>query len=376
MYIVAKILLVVGITSFIRRVLGWVISRKIMPSQYLTKPDSPEVLKERAQEKHEGLTVKYEFIQSFDGAMIDTIEVANAETDQNSPHIIIFGGNFFSYDIMVKNLKQMATANKWKVISFDYPHVRNSNGTAYSEIALMNAGIAQVDRLLKAGVQDKNIKLYGTSLGGAVATLVADYFHNPENYRKQKSNSPLDLLYYLPIPKKQKLMYLPEPPREPKRVYLLNDRSFSSIPDVCIERYGKHLSRFVIKPLLYFIHWEMNAAAAFRSIPDSYKLLFVAKRDTVIPYEAASLYKKVKPDLKSRFKDALDLYKAYTYSVKVVPNDQLKSIEELHWVPIIMLKDKLDRDVTETAKLFIHEELGDNALVEKSKHLRGKIKSV
>ena len=99
-------------------------------------------------------------------------------------HIIYFNGNSGcfeqDYKQVAEDLLVYETDKKAvKAIMFNYPGVLCPDGTQRVERAqdLVDAGIAQVERLLDDGVLEENIVLHGVSLGGSVASHVAAHFN-------------------------------------------------------------------------------------------------------------------------------------------------------------------------------------------------------
>lgn len=168
-------------------------------------------------------------------------------------------------------------------IAFDYPGVGTDKDEdkAKNTKDLVKAGVAQVKDLIKAGAKPENIVLDGHSLGGAVATLVAAQLH-----------------------------------KEGLKVHLINGRSFSKLSteaDLLLNKHagllagemqGKKNPDGTVKenakikalgPILGKIAkagikaagLEMNAAKAYKSIPDEYKTCYFAQKDEIIPYKAS-----------------------------------------------------------------------------------------
>ncbi len=163
------------------------------------------------------------------------------------------------------------------VITFDYPGVgKSSDVKATKTKHLVKAGIAQVERLLKQGVKPENIVLDGISLGGAVATLTAAHFHNLK------------------------------PPQGPVRVRLINERSFGKLSSEAAAMASHVLTGKLavlipfVSPLIKLTGMEMDAAKAYKSIPDEFKTCLFADKDEVIPYKVSLAkavgVKKVNPD--------------------------------------------------------------------------------
>jgi pimeloyl-ACP methyl ester carboxylesterase len=148
-----------------------------------------------------------------------------------------------------------------RLVLFDYSGVNGSKGWAHNTQTLLNDGIVQVNHLLKQGVKPENIILYGWSIGGAIASLVADYFHQQQ-----------------------------------RTVYLFNDRSFSNLSFTAVgivkelPLLGPVLAYLLlptIKFALWATGWEMEADQAYRNVPRRYRTHTVLKDDEIIPYYAS-----------------------------------------------------------------------------------------
>lgn len=199
-------------------------------------------------------------VVTHDQVKLSTLEFVKPKNESKiseQKYVIHFLGNGVNYLDFFKGRKELVFENQnVNTVFFDYRGVQksSSNGktVASSKKDLVIDGIAQVQRLLDKGVSAENITLSGHSLGGAIATLVANHFH-----------------------------------RQNKKLYVFNDRSFSSITDVLVgwirarcpngydETFGRKLLGWVLKPLIKFgvslSGWEINASDAFREIPDKYK---------------------------------------------------------------------------------------------------------
>ncbi len=148
------------------------------------------------------------------------------------------------------------------VITFDYPGVGIKSGEvvkATKTKQLVNAGIAQVQRLLDQNVKPENIVLDGISLGGAVATLTAAHFH-----------------------------------KKGLKVHLINERSFGKLSAEGTAMASKEFTGIlaVLKPLAPFISpiikltgLEMEPDKAYKSIDDEFKTCLFADKDEVIAFE-------------------------------------------------------------------------------------------
>lgn len=224
---------------------------------------------------------KYAVNTNTDGITLDTFEVkhySQVDLDPESQRYIInFVGNGMCYEYYGSDIQRDAFELKANVIGFNFRGVSESTGRTQSKDNLVADGITQVQRLLDKGVLPENIILKGHSLGGAVASLVAAHFH-----------------------------------AQKQPIYVFNSCSFSNITDVIEGRIrllffcqnenliGKALAwltRPLIKYVLRVTNWEIDAASAFKTIPEEYRDYIVVRgekkaeknrgHDGVIPYYAS-----------------------------------------------------------------------------------------
>jgi hypothetical protein len=206
--------------------------------------------------KHNILTVV-----TPDGAELDTFEVKyikridlkRQKTIVSNKYMLNFCGNMTACEspAHIADMQKYALDLQCNVVNFNYRGVNFSTGKATSKQDLITDGITQVQRLLNKGVESENIVLKGLSLGGAVATLVAKHFHD-----------------------------------RGIKIYLFNDRSFSTIARVlggtirnmnsgtghiATNRILGAVIMFFTKIGLLLTKWEMNAGKAFSKIPGEYK---------------------------------------------------------------------------------------------------------
>lgn len=195
----------------------------------------------------------------------------NDAIDQNKPHIIYFGGNMARYEHYLPKMIDDAKNYNAKVIGFHHSFYGKSgkimpDGTIRhiaitSTSMLVEEGIAQVQRLLHNNVPANNITLYGHSMGGAIATLVAAHF-NERN-----------------IP-----------------VKIFNDRSFSNCTDYVMGQFEpkakkfsfiSHLVRPIVEVILKLTDWNLDAGKSFHKIPKENRQYTVArnKNDAMPVYE-------------------------------------------------------------------------------------------
>ncbi|MBS0288374.1 MAG: hypothetical protein JSR17_13840 [Proteobacteria bacterium] len=147
--------------------------------------------------------IKRELVTTPFGSKLDTIELS-AQNNNPTEYVIYGWGRSDCYEFYLSRLASDALNLNKRIISFNFRNVAHSKGQVYHEQDLINDYAFQVERLLKQGVSPSQIKCYGHSLCGAIATFsVADLI------KKHK-----DLKFY-------------------------NDRSFANLIDTSIALYFK-----------------------------------------------------------------------------------------------------------------------------------------
>jgi hypothetical protein len=213
--------------------------------------------------KSKDLNVKKPEVKTYDGAILDTVEINHLDKANILPkqqqYIINFVGTNGTYEGSMDQMADDAKALQCNVVGFNFRGVMNSTGKPKSADDLVTDGIAQVQRLLDKGVDPQNITLKGHSLGAGIATLVAKHFHDNK-----------------------------------KKINLFNGRSFSSITNVVVghirtynqatghqELLGKKIVGWIAKPFIKFIlalvKWEIDAESAYKSLPATHKEYMVIK---------------------------------------------------------------------------------------------------
>lgn len=262
------ILLWDGLKFLVNKIAGAALGKEILIAQ---KPGAFDPLSDRLNDEKDMLAFNdavksnHWIVRTHDGAELDTIQI-QPKDDMTSPdkalYIVNFVGNAMTYHLNLDQMAIDAQVLNCTVIGFDYRGVMNSTGCPQQSNDLVTDGVAQIQRLLDAGANPENITLKGHSLGGGIATLVAKHFHD------------------LGI-----------------KVNLFNDRSFSSLANLAIGHVRTkqpdaslrtahdeklsykilgHLARPIIMLSLALTKWEINAAHAYHSIPDTHKAyLFV-----------------------------------------------------------------------------------------------------
>lgn len=195
-----------------------------------------------------GLT-KIDGVKTKHSDKISTIQI-DFEPDtppQDKKYIIHFNGNAEHAIDYVDEMTAEAKQHQCVVINFDYPGVGESEGKSKRSKHLVEAGLAQVERLKQMGVPPENIVLKGHSLGGAVATVTAAKLH-----------------------------------KQGDKVALYNDRSFSKT-SVFATQIGIPGLGHIAAGLVKAAGWELNAIKAWKQIPEAYKDFCFAVNDKVIP---------------------------------------------------------------------------------------------
>jgi len=311
-------LLALGLYFFLP-IFGLFLGQSILPAQGWPKPtENPAIFQRQLRAKIPSqLTASFLQVVTPDGAILDTLQLSNPQSPPQS-YLIFFCGNNMAYKVRLPEFQKIIETIAPAIIAFDYRNVHYSQGRVYSKQELLNDGIAQVQRLLNAGVAAENITLHGLSLGGGLASLVAAHFH---------SQSPA------------------------QKVYLVADRTFPSLTDAVLGKvlpelgYSKAraplraLGRAILKPfiqaILLMTNWEINCLEAYNRIPAQYKALITAKNDMIIDYQVASLEH-----------GAINGGKVFHI------NDSYKG-PSLHAHPLYGLKDEHGRDMLDNLITFM-----------------------
>ncbi|MDP3562104.1 MAG: alpha/beta hydrolase [Legionellaceae bacterium] len=258
-------------------------SRTMAKNVLISLKRSPPSLAKIQQDKIKvcaqyGVEIQSGKVYTYDGATLDTIEFIPHTLKQlplnERKFIIKFKGQNGFYESTLDDFAHDAISSNRVVIGFNYRGVGYSQKKPLIFQELVTDGIAQVQRLLAAGVNSENILLDSESLGGAIATMVAFHF-----YEKKTP------------------------------VYLFNSRSFSSLSLTAVEMQTPMLPtpiKYFLRRIIASMGWEADVAAAYKQIDEKYKrYLVVAKPsekstgDTIIPHDC-SLHRAVREDEKTK----------------------------------------------------------------------------
>jgi pimeloyl-ACP methyl ester carboxylesterase len=269
-----------------------------------------------------GFSAQYWRVITHDGVSLDTLEIKqkNVLPPAQQKYVLNFLGNRKLYEQVLDEMEEDARRLDCNVLGFNLRGGGWSQSSPRSKQDLVTDGIAQVQRLLDQGVNSENIILKGFSLGGGVATAVAKHFldHNI-------------------------------------KLNLFNDRSFSSLTNTVVgfirkanwfgnghhESGWKKLLGWIAFPLVRLVFallkWEINAADAYKKLPDTHKELMCIRSprprkeenyDDALVTHWASLYAALKPQRKQE-KAKLDvaIKAATTHTVLHKLNQQRKMLK-------------------------------------------------
>lgn len=196
-------------------------------------------------------------------------------------HAVGNGEVFEQFDTDYQKLAQEQDGHI--VVGFNFRNVQQSTGRVSSQEDWINDVIAVVDHYLNKGIQLNNICLVGNSLGAAIVTLAAAKLYQRESDSNQ-------------CPK------------------LLNIRSFSNLSNEVVDSLIpyilesmpyllplRHLLRPFVTQGLYYSFGNLDAAAAYKLLPDHCKDYIVAIDDTLIN-QGARLHDELKDDSKAEAK--------------------------------------------------------------------------
>ena len=233
------------------------IGKFILPAQTLV-PSEIDFMQLYALAAQYDLNIEHGDVNTHDKAVLKTMQITpkrQLEQPENERRYVVkFVGNMTQYEQMLNTFISEAANLNATIVGFNFRGVGNSTKTPHTFQELVTDGIAEIDRLLKNGVNPENITIDGISLGAAIATMVAAYFH-----------------------------------QHGKCVYLFNDRSLSRISAAAAGMLAPTFrwpfgdiafssTETTTWGVLKATGWQENLADAYNSIPAQYKThMYVAK---------------------------------------------------------------------------------------------------
>lgn len=208
-------------------------------------------------------------IKTHDGAEIDGMNVfkdtlAKQEFKEKKAEgqkwVVCLNGNAVMYEHTLGEAKFYKKFNDANILFFNYRGVGKSTGFPEKPEDLYTDAEACVEYLLSSGVKEEDIVIVGHSLGGGIGAQIA-VRHEKINY--------------------------------------INERSFSSLSKAG-EEIGSQIWRplgWVAKTAITSCNWEMDTLAAWDNIKGK-KLIVLHKKDKILGYHQAGLYKALKEKIK------------------------------------------------------------------------------
>jgi len=125
------------------------------------------------QKKHPDryVNVKRELLDAGNGVKLDTVELCRPENKDVKEYVIYGWGRNDCYEYFLPRLATDALNLNKKIITFNFRNVGHSQGTLTHEQELVQDYKFQIERLIKQGVDPKNITCYAHSLCAAAATF-------------------------------------------------------------------------------------------------------------------------------------------------------------------------------------------------------------
>lgn len=274
--------------TFIYYLVKAIFSAGVFPAQFkkISKYDLQAI-----QVSFPDLSISFSKEKTEKNRLLETITI-QPKTNKENVTILIFNGQnaTFRDEKKIRVYCQMVKDTGCKVVGFDYGGTARRKITTWSHQPLVDDGFYLAKKLI---AQSNSLVLKGNSLGGAIATLVAKQCHEK------------GIL-----------------------VYLWNGRSFASASHVIAGQfrtlhfsghYENTTSILLSKiagslslPMLVATGWEIDAASAYKMIPEEYKNYYlvrsskderlIKKDDVVIPYHASL---EARGDIKALSKEVI-----------------------------------------------------------------------
>ncbi|PJD96074.1 MAG: hypothetical protein CK425_06640 [Parachlamydia sp.] len=268
--ILSTVIFPIGLMRLTKYGLGKLAGKAILPSQVYSKEMLDKARQEEINAVDKFAHVNYEkfqmtrsTIQTIDHVKLDTFEILHPLESKKDPKdqkwIVFFPPNGMAYEQLIGLATQLSID-----IGANF-YLGNFRGVGYSEKSpskskdLIVDGETMVQYLLsEKKIPAENVMVHGWSLGGAVANEVAA-LHQEKGHEMK----------------------------------LCNDRSFSTLYKEIKALLPLGIGH-VAAPLAYSLGWKFNPAKFWKSIAEEHKMLSFHRKDQVISYKKASLYKAVK----------------------------------------------------------------------------------
>ncbi|QRN04524.1 hypothetical protein GH742_11920 [Legionella sp. MW5194] len=144
----------------------------------------------------QGLAVQRQWVDCVDyrknPCKLDSIRLAPEKPKVKSgegQHIVNFFGRLEYYECNFRDMALQAHATGATIHAFNPPGMNSSTGHVLEFNDLVNAGIAQVNALLKEGIHPDKIILQGNCMGAAVAEEVNAHFEKHLHIQLRRINS-------------------------------------------------------------------------------------------------------------------------------------------------------------------------------------------
>ncbi len=222
-------------------------------------------------------------------------------------------GEFVDNGMALDRMIERANRFQCNVVGFHFRGNGKGKGQAVSAEDCITDGIAQVQRLLDKGVSPEKILIEGYCFGGAVATLVAKYFHSHGKTiglfdDRSLSNATNMVLGAMRIERTETTTSKKEPKKNGyTETWAGKCKAFLATPFV---KLGLLLSK-----------WEIEAAKAYQSLPDDCKEYMAVK-------SSKQIRKNDKPIDDSIVTDYASLHEAVKYTKPLFsPIDKVEKLK-------------------------------------------------
>lgn len=176
-----------GVRAIIREIKAKLLNRMLLPAAFMSHTLTLDIKDSSA------VTAP---IVNNDNVMLDAKEV---EINPSSKKwLVYFCGNGMTYQDAYEELKEYATDLGVNLLVFNYRGVGHSEGRPVGFNHLLTDGAACVEYLKKQkGAEEKDIVLYGFSLGGAIATVLSSFYDDVNVFNNCSFGDSIKAIYYM-----------------------------------------------------------------------------------------------------------------------------------------------------------------------------------